>query len=82
MKKIGQLGFKLVSKDVVVGIQSLWYAPTKAEFDAVVTKFSAEWDKRVPAYPTYFRRNWLDRFHPEMWASYARADDAPSGKFI
>lgn len=62
-----------------MGVQSLWYAPTKPEFDAAVTKFLTEWDERVPAYATYFRRNWLERFHPETWASYARADDAPSG---
>lgn len=79
MKEIQKLGFKKRSKDVVKGVQSLWYAPTKEEFDNAVVTFLAQWDSEIPAYATYFRRNWLDRYHPEKWASYARADNAPSG---
>lgn len=82
VKAIQRLGFKLKSKDVVKGVRSLWYAPTKEEFDSAVAKFLAEWDKDVPAYATYFRRTWLTRYHPEKWASYARADNAPPGNYL
>jgi hypothetical protein len=79
VKTIQKLGFKGRSKDVVKGVQSLWYAPTEPKFKEVLKEFLAKWDEEIPAYATYFRRNWLDRYHPEKWASYARADNAPSG---
>lgn len=79
VKEIQKLGFKAKVKDVVTGVQSLWYAPTKADFDAALGEFLTQWNREVPAYATYFRRNWLNRYHPEKWASYARADNAPAG---
>lgn len=79
VKAIQKLGFKSRSKDVVKGVQSLWYAPTKKDFDAALGEFLVEWDREISAYATYFRRNWLDRYHPEKWASYARVYNAPSG---
>lgn len=37
-----KLGFKSRSKDVVKGVQSLWYAPTKKDFDVALGEFVAE----------------------------------------
>lgn len=82
MKAIQKLGFKGRSKDVSEGIQSLWYAPTEKDFNDALREFLKIWDKEIPAYATYFRRNWLERYHPEKWASYARADNAPSGRLL
>ena len=79
VKKIGQLGFKSHAHSVVVGVNKLWYARTKANFDKETVEFLAEWDNTVPAYASYFRKNWLKRFKPERWASFGRAGDAPSG---
>jgi hypothetical protein len=64
---------------VVSGLQSLWYAPTKREFESAREKFLAECYKHVPAYVFYFESNWLEHFHCETWASFGCPSDAPSG---
>jgi hypothetical protein len=79
VKKIGELGFKNLASEVVVGMNKVWGATPKAAFDREVLQFLTEWDDRMPAYTSYFRKNWLDRYHSEKWAAYARADDDLSG---
>lgn len=80
IRRVGELGHKHLAHDVGEALNKVWYAKTKADFDNEVVQFLEEWEDKVPGYTTYFRNNWLNRYHPEKWASYARADDAPSGK--
>jgi hypothetical protein len=71
MKKIGELGSKSLANEVVVSVNKLWYAKTKADFDKELTEFFAEWEEKVPTYTSYFHKNWLDHYHPKKWASFA-----------
>jgi hypothetical protein len=59
VRKIGQLGFKNRASAVVAGVNHLWHARTKVEFDKAVVSFLTKWDDVVSAYTTYFHRNWL-----------------------
>jgi hypothetical protein len=79
VKRASQLGLKSVVKDIVTDLNTLWYKPTKQEFDVYLNAFLNKWDKEAPHYSTYFRSTWLDRYSPIKWASYARPSDAPSG---
>jgi hypothetical protein len=56
-------------------------AKTKVEFDKEVIGFLAEWDDMVPAYATYFCKNWLKHFKPEKWASFGCAGDTSLGTY-
>lgn len=79
VKHIGQLGLKSLVKFIVRGLRTLWHAATKEEFDREVKTFLEELDRRAPRYTEYFRKNWLERYAPEKWASFGRPKDAPSG---
>jgi hypothetical protein len=57
VRRLGQMGLQSEVEDARVGLQSLWYAPTKQEFDAALVVFLEEWDGRAPTYTSYFRRN-------------------------
>lgn len=78
VKKIRQVGYKKYEKDVVIGVNRLWYTKTKTDFEEEVVNFLAEWNGVVSTYATYFRKNWLKQFKPERWASFGRAGNAPS----
>jgi hypothetical protein len=78
-KKMGKLGFSDLRKEIVQDIRVMWYADTKAEFDAHLVVFLGKWDEKAPQYSEYFRRVWIGQHPPNMWASYARGKDAPSG---
>jgi hypothetical protein len=59
VRRLGQMGLQSKAEDVMVGLYSLWYAPSKKEFNTALVLFLAEWDRHIPTYTTYFRRNWL-----------------------
>jgi transposase-like protein len=82
VKKVGQLGMKSDSHEIVVALNLLWHKATKAEFDAYLNEFLDEWDRRAPQYTSYFRSTWLNRYTPAEWASYARPSNARSGNHI
>jgi hypothetical protein len=79
VKKAGQLGMATHRSKIVVRLNTLWYKPTKAEFDTCLKEFLGEWDKKAPQYTAYFCFTWLDRFVPNEWASYARPSNSRSG---
>jgi hypothetical protein len=39
VKKVGQLGMKSDVSDIVADLNTLWYKPTKEEFDVCLTEF-------------------------------------------
>jgi hypothetical protein len=79
VKKAGQLGMKLNVSNIVTDLNTLWYKPTKEEFDVCLAEFIRQWDIRAPQYTAYFRSTWLDLHPPRKWAAYARPSDSPSG---
>jgi hypothetical protein len=82
IKHIEQLGLKSVTKEIVEGLQDLWYAPTKEKFDMILVAFFDTWDKREPTYTSYFQNNWVQHHLPERWALYGRPSDAPAGIIV
>lgn len=78
-KKMGKIGLSELRSEIVQDIRVLWYADTKAQFDAHLEEFLNKWDEKASEYSSYFRRVWIGQHPPNTWASYARPKDAPSG---
>lgn len=79
VKKLLQLGLKSNIKSVVADLNTLWYKPTKREFDANLDSFLDKWDKETMGYTPYFRSTWVTRFTPREWASCVRSIASRSG---
>lgn len=75
----GQLGLKLITKDIDQRLRELWHASTKEEFDVLAKDYVNYLYRHAPNYANYFRKNWLERYPPEKWASFGRPSDAPAG---
>jgi hypothetical protein len=79
VKKAQKLNMKPLLRDLARDLNTLWYQPTKLDFDAYLNQFLDKWDKQSMYYTSYFRSNWLNRFSPREWASCARPDNSRSG---
>jgi hypothetical protein len=82
VKKTRQLRLQSLEAEITNGVRELFYAPNKNEFDITLANFLKGMDERAPTYASYFRRTWLNHYHPEKWASFARPPTAPTGIYF
>ncbi len=79
IRKLKKLGLSDIIGEVIADTHLLWKSNSKAKFDENVDKFFSKWNLVIPPYTAYFRKTWLTRFKPELWAFFARPKNAPSG---
>jgi hypothetical protein len=63
-------------------ISSLWEAPSKTRFDALLKELIMQWESRSKTFLAYFINEWITTHKPETWACYGRPESAPSGSGV
>lgn len=78
-RKVKEFKLKHYKEDIKVGLQRIWHADSKPEFDLRQDEFLHKWTELAPEFADYYERVWMKLYPSTEWASYARPADAPSG---
>lgn len=54
VKKAKGLNMKPLMRNLVKDLNTLWYQPTKANFDTYLNEFLGKWERLTMYYTTYF----------------------------